>query len=714
MQAQPMDVDRTPTKEIDVQKLQQKLGEDIQQYFIQLTKGCGVFGCTNPYSASSASAPKRDTQTAAIEAFSLASKGTQNLCTHRPKPESFNLATMRSLVDEAKEKGTYTPIIRQIGSLFSQSEHVNNMFLNEWDPKNEITFGVDLKSVKDFYALVESLQQNGVSNALANASEQLAANMKRSAPTCTSLESLRQFVILWENPLLNDHNHHRAILGPLLLSITLLPKSSQDLLMRWWETYSKDDMQHYLGMLQQYITLRIILPPFVPMLNSDDYIIAVVKVMNLLYTANEKSKVLSYNDFYNDLINEKIDLKEDFVNWKEDTGFSFCKYPFILHPSVKSKILQIESLVQMRQQREAAIRQLFMGIGSVPALVMKIRREYLIEDSLSEISRHPPEDLKKELRVHFVGEEAIDEGGVQKEWFQLIVREIFDPKYGMFIDDPDTRTYWFNHLSSDFLEYQLIGNLLGLAIYNGVILDIHFPQIVYKKLLGLKPNLEDLKQTHPALATGLQKLLDYEGDVEDVFGHTFEVRYEYFGEQRTHELKPGGSNISLNNQNRQEYVDLYVNYLLEESVKKQFDAFQKGFSLVCDSPGFHLFRSEELELLICGSPVLDFEALEKNALYDNGFTKDHKTIRMFWEVVHSLSVEQKKKLLFFATGSDRAPIGGLGKMQFIITRHGEDSDRLPSAHTCFNILLLPEYSTIEKLKDRVLTAISNAEGFGMK
>lgn len=149
-----------------------------------------------------------------------------------------------------------------------------------------------------------------------------------------------------------------------------------------------------------------------------------------------------------------------------------------------------------------------------------------------------------------------------------------------------------------------------------------------------------------------------------------------------------------------------------------------------------MFRAEELELLVCGSPVLDFEELEKVTQYDNGFHPDHRVIkygthhqdhatercssamylwvvRDFWSIVHAMTLEQKKRLLFFSTGSDRSPIGGLGKLSFVITRHGEDSDRLPQAHTCFNHLLLPEYATKEKLQERLLTAISNAEGFGM-
>jgi len=87
---------------------------------------------------------------------------------------------------------------------------------------------------------------------------------------------------------------------------------------------------------------------------------------------------------------------------------------------------------------------------------------------------------------------------------------------------------------------------------------------------------------------------------------------------------------------------------------------------------------------------------------------------MLWEVVHSLSLEQKKRLLFFTTGCDRAPVGGLGTLQFIVQRSGPDSDRLPTAHTCFNILLLPEFADVAKLRKLLLIAIENAEGFGLQ
>jgi len=283
----------------------------------------------------------------------------------------------------------------------------------------------------------------------------------------------------------------------------------------------------------------------------------------------------------------------------------------------------------------------------------------------------------------------------------------------MFTYNEDTRTFWFNSVSTDYDEFKLIGIILGLAIYNGIILDLHFPFVIYKKLVGLEPTLDDIDDINPGLGQGLRKLLQFEGNVEEAFTQNFQVSYEAFDTVMTHDLKEGGSEIPLTNENRQEYVDLYVQWYLKESIASQFDYFLRGFRLLCDSPAFKMFRAEELELLVCGSPMLDFEELEKVTQYDNGYHKEHRVIRDFWSIVHSMTLEQKKKLLFFSTGSDRSPIGGLGKLSFVITRHGEDSDRLPQAHTCFNHLLLPEYSSREKLQERLMTAISNAEGFGM-
>lgn len=172
-----------------------------------------------------------------------------------------------------------------------------------------------------------------------------------------------------------------------------------------------------------------------------------------------------------------------------------------------------------------------------------------------------------------------------------------------------------------------------------------------------------------------------------------------------------------------------------------------------ESPLHLLFRPEEVELLVCGSKVIltanlifhlsafktfffiqkfDFNELEKSTEYEGGFTEKSQTIVDFWEIVHALPMESKKKLLEFTTGivifvikilvlicislrigSDRVPVGGLSQLKLVIARNGPDSDRLPTSHTCFNVLLLPEYTNKAKLEDRLLKAINYSKGFGM-
>eukprot|EP01137_Pigoraptor_chileana_P003012 Opistho-2@42609 len=302
----------------------------------------------------------------------------------------------------------------------------------------------------------------------------------------------------------------------------------------------------------------------------------------------------------------------------------------------------------------------------------------------------------------------------RRSGFLLLVREIFRPDFGMFTCDDDSRYVWFNPVSYESTsEYRLIGTLMGLAIYNGIILDLHFPPVCYKKLMGIAPSLADLSVSMPMLARGLQQLIDFDGDVEETFCRDFVVSLEQYGQVTQYPLKPGGDKIAVTAKNRQEYVSLYVEFILTRSIERQFAAFKDGFFSVCGGNAFSLFSAEEVERMVCGSTELDLNELSKVTEYE-GFTRDNPTIKNFWEVVNAFPVEMKKKLLVFATGSDRVPVGGMAAMKFKITKAGPDSERLPVAHTCFNQICLCAYRTKEKLEDKLVVAITGSEGFGLK
>lgn len=307
-------------------------------------------------------------------------------------------------------------------------------------------------------------------------------------------------------------------------------------------------------------------------------------------------------------------------------------------------------------------------------------------------------------------------GGVTREFFQLLCLELFDVNTGMWTHSVgDENITWFN--SSCFWNdegYYLTGVLVGLAVYNSVLLDVNFPQAVYRKLLGQPLGLEDMVDA--SIKSGLQQLLEYEGDdVEDVFCLNFEVNWMDLGVERKKELKPNGSNIPVTSDNKEEYVMLYVRWLLVDYVYPQFQSFEEGFMKVMENSTLELFRPEELELFVEGTPELDFAALEKNTEYEGGYSSDSPVVQNFWRFVQTAPREAQLNLLKFCTGTTKAPIGGLGAMRFKIQRSGPDSTQLPTSHTCFNTLLLPDYGEdYEKLADRLGRAILECEGFGLQ
>ncbi|CAF4644436.1 unnamed protein product [Rotaria socialis] len=439
---------------------------------------------------------------------------------------------------------------------------------------------------------------------------------------------------------------------------------------------------------------------------------------------------LPFDSFINEFANEKIEINKeylDFVRQRPDIlHFSFILYPFFLSTINKIALLNIENKVQMYRQRHTSFfHSIFSGVRLDPFFKICVRRGHLIEDALIALEYQgieQPAELKKQFFVEFDGEQGHDEGGLSKEFFQLITEQIFSPEYGMFMADEETRSLWFNPSAAEDLdrEYTLIGMLLGLAIYNSVILDIKFPPILYRKLMGKVGTFEDLETSHPTIYKSLKSLLSFDEQqqgetIENAFGSTFQVGItDATGSRVVYDLKENGENMPVTSDNRQEFVRLYSDLILNRSVEKQFHPFFHGFLLVTrDSSLRKLFRPDEIELLVAGSQVLDFNQLATAAEYDGGYSKDSPTIRNFWDVLMSFTDEQKRKFLRFTTGSDRAPIGGLARLKLIISRNGPDTDRLPTAHTCFNVFLLPDYSSIDKLREKLLIAINNAEGFGL-
>lgn len=94
-------------------------------------------------------------------------------------------------------------------------------------------------------------------------------------------------------------------------------------------------------------------------------------------------------------------------------------------------------------------------------------------------------------------------------------------------------------------------------------------------------------------------------------------------------------------------------------MEKQYHGFQDGFMKVCGGRVMKLFKPYELMAVVVGNEDYNWDEFETLAEYKNGYTSSDITVRMFWEVFHELSLEDKKKFLLFLTGSDRIPIQGM-------------------------------------------------------
>lgn len=452
-------------------------------------------------------------------------------------------------------------------------------------------------------------------------------------------------------------------------------------------------------------------------------------VLRWLHTVNERSDnaLARGQDFYCSGIDDMPmeALFQDLTSYqmasnaKRSSNFFLAAHPFLMSPSIKQKLLQVEhqmSMIEAAQADGVSFDATTRQFKFQPYFVLAIDRKHLLPQTLQAVAKASTGELRKGLRVVFKGEDGVDAGGVTKEFFQLLCEQLFDVNTGMWTTDfGNHNETWFNSDCTWNGEgYYLVGVLCGLAVYNSVILDVHFPHAIYRKLLGLPLGLEDVIDEDTR--KGLKSLLDYDGgDAEDVFCLNFEVSWIDLGQERKKELKPGGSNIAVTSENKEEYVMLYVKWLLVDSIASQYDEFERGFNQVMEDSSLHIFLAEELELLVSGTPELDFFALERSTNYEGGFDKDSAVVRNIWKWIQSASLPVQEKFLKFCTGSSKGPIGGLGKMPFKIQRAGPDSQQLPTAHTCFNTLIVPDYGDdYEKLSHRLGRAIIECEGFGLQ
>ncbi|XP_036778027.2 probable E3 ubiquitin-protein ligase HERC3 isoform X10 [Manis pentadactyla] len=429
--------------------------------------------------------------------------------------------------------------------------------------------GIDLNSTRVLFEKLMSSQHSMILEQILNSFESCLIPQLSSSPP--DVEAMRIYLILPEFPLLQDSKYYTTLTIPLAMAILRLDTNPSKVLDNWWSQVSPIYFMKLINLYKGAVVylLRGRKTFLIPVL-FNNYVTAALKLLEKLYKVNLKVKHVEYNTFYIPEISSLVDIQEDYLMWfLHQAGMkarpsiiqdpvTLCSYPFIFDAQAKTKMLQTDAELQMQVAvNGASLQNVFMLLtlepllARSPFLVLHVRRNNLVGDALRELSIHSDVDLKKPLKVIFDGEEAVDVGGVTKEFFLLLLKELLNPIYGMFTYYQDSNLLWFS--DTCFVEhnwFHLIGITCGLAIYNSTVVDIHFPLALYKKLLNVKPGLEDLQELSPTEGRSLQELLDYPGkDIEETFCLNFTICRESYGVIEQKKLIPGGDKVTVCKEN---------------------------------------------------------------------------------------------------------------------------------------------------------------------
>jgi E3 ubiquitin-protein ligase HUWE1 len=354
---------------------------------------------------------------------------------------------------------------------------------------------------------------------------------------------------------------------------------------------------------------------------------------------------------------------------------------------------------------------------------MSIRRTHFFEDSFRALRYRKPNELYAPLSVTFSGEEGVDAGGLRREWFAIMAREMLDPHKALFMPSADGSSSQPNphsYVNEDHLSYfHLAGRTVGKAVLDGELLDVHFTRSFYKHILGKPVTYHDVESIDPEFYRNLVNVLNMA--IDDLYlGLTFSVSVDEFGVQRTVELIPDGENVDVTDANKMQYIDLLTQHKMTHSISGQIDAFLTSFHELVPADTISIFSEAELELLIAGLPKIDLDDLKGNTEYV-GFSPHEDVIKWLWDFLMGLNDQDKARFIMFVTGTSKVPLGGFkalqgmrGPQKFNIHRMtGAGDERLPTSSTCFNQLSLVNYSSSAILEKRMLTAIrEGSEGFG--
>ncbi|XP_029964979.1 probable E3 ubiquitin-protein ligase HERC4 isoform X2 [Salarias fasciatus] len=536
----------------------------------------------------------------------------------------------------------------------------------------------------------------------------------------TLLKCPEILLVLLSCPLLLEDSNVMNMALPVAVVIDHLNEKTVSSLRSWWSSLPVSLLIRHIMVFKQALAFMLANGLLA---THNGLVRCLLNALKLLYKANKvgRSYKVPLSTFYVEEIETTLEPFQDFNLWllyaaeedQEQTPAIFCRYPFLFTLVAKVAMFNISARVTKMalDQPEIALTSP-TDSAPPPVFQLTLRRTHLVEDTFRQLDAAEHCAYRRELLVQFKDDRKLMNVN-KKDLFLHIFDELIAPESEMFMHNESKTLVWFPPRPKvEEKRYFLFGILCGLALYNHTIIHLPFPRALFKKLLRVRPTLDDLKEFQPVVAESCRYILE-ECSPHEV--QTLETTFTVSWGGEEVELDPQQPRKLVTGSNRKEFVAAYVDYAFNKSVEGVFEAFKRGFFKVCDIRVVEFFQPEELQSVMVGYKDADWEVLKQNTVYEGEYHAAHPNILIFWEVFDGLTEDEKKKFLLFLTGCDRVPFLGMEciKMKVAVLPNATEL-HLPESLTCHCLLLLPMYGRYpvdRTMRSRLLEAINHNRGF---
>ena len=453
----------------------------------------------------------------------------------------------------------------------------------------------------------------------------------------------------------------------------------------------------------------------------------------------------------------EIDEQKEYINWKYNTEKKIWENKgkiYVTNDEInlidKMSINEIKKEKKFYKKRIWLQKKInnFMLDNTKNNKPLIISRKNILKETFNQFMSNQDLNFYRRIQINFVGEMAYDDGGVEREWYSELFKEIFSEKNNFFREIKEKSeakgTYFIANQIEDSddknrdLYFSFIGRLFSKAILDKILIPYELNPIMLKYLLFSNYNDDNDEQEEIQNIYDIDdiKYYDYEiyNSLQNILNTNFEensnneIYFIWNVNKKEIELIENGKNILLNNDNKNIFVNKVVELICFKSIKTELKSLKNGLIGVIPLNFIKIFSIEEFNFILSGQQEINLNDWKANTIYKGNINEKNEVIKFFWEVLSELTNEQLLLFYRFCTGSTRVPIDGFSSLpgpknkiiKFSIElRKNEDENKKPQkliiAQTCFNSIIIPEYKTKEEMEKAINIILeSDINYFGLE